>query len=389
MVGIIVFCYNIFATVLSQKGVEDKKPVGKLLMSAVGIDGFINIVRRLRGKEVDEPLLSLPIVAIFRGTIDTILDAAVLAAFGVVFLVHAVFFLATGDIIPWQWLDPLIAKNIFWWGFDLIADGLVLIYVAGTWYLLATLITGKKLFMQNIARAALLIELVVSWNVWGHHLLADQGQPNIMKILSGEMVTAFELVTMGIAIFITLKTLWDARPLEMTPQLRFLLGGLLGFSLGVPAGIIQADLGMNRILHNTQWVIGVHAHMQLLTGLGMTLYAALYALWPLLTNNVKLKYPFLTVLHFWGHLIGSIGMAVAMGYAGMNGMLRRYNYVDESSLFGSALWLTLLFGGLIVISFLAMLFNLVSSMGLRGTIEIFIKLPGRVKERIGLSKSDS
>ena len=38
----------------------------------------------------------------------------------------------------------------------------VLIFVAGTWYLLATLITGKKLFMENWARAALFVEMVVS-----------------------------------------------------------------------------------------------------------------------------------------------------------------------------------------------------------------------------------
>ena len=67
-------------------------------------------------------------------------------------------------------IDALLYKNWFWWGLDLVADGLVLIFVAGTWYLLATLITGKKLFMENWARAALLVELVVSWTVWSHHL---------------------------------------------------------------------------------------------------------------------------------------------------------------------------------------------------------------------------
>lgn len=64
----------------------------------------------------------------------------------------------------------------------------------------------------------------------------------MMKLVSGEMVTAFELVTQGIAIFITLVTLWSARPLKMTNELKFLLGGILGFMLAVPAGIIQADM---------------------------------------------------------------------------------------------------------------------------------------------------
>ena len=188
------------------------------------------------------------------------------------------------------------------------------------------------------------------------------------------MVTAFELVTMGIAVFITLKTLWQARPLKMTPQLKFLLGGILGFSLGVPAGIIQADLGMNRILHNTQWVIGAHAHMQILVGLGMTLYAALYTLFPMLTNDVKLKSNALTNFHFWAHLIGGIGMSVAMGFAGMDGMLRRTIYPGDAT-FKTEMIVAAFFGSLMILAYLAMMYNIINSIGIRGLIEIFIKLP--------------
>lgn len=380
MAGVFIFCYNIFGTVFHRR--NEKKPMGPMLISALGIDGFINLYRKLRGKTSEkEPIMPLPVVAIFRGTIDTVLDAAVLGGISVVFLYHAVSSFM-GTTISATWFDALIYKNIYWWGLDLIADGLVLIYVAGTWYLLATIISGKKLFMQNIARAALLVELVVSWNVWGHHLLSDQSQPNLMKIVSGEMVTAFELVTMGIAVFITLKTLWEARPLKMTPQLKFLLGGIFGFSLGVPAGIIQADLGMNRVLHNTQWVIGAHAHMQLLVGLGMTLYAAVYTLFPMLTNEVKLKSKALTNFHFWAHLIGGVGMSVAMGFAGMNGMLRRATYPGDAT-FRPEMIAAAFFGTLIVLAYLALMYNVISSIGLRGLIEIFVKLPGRPKREAG------
>lgn len=379
MAGVFIFCYNLFATVFHQRG--DKEPIVPLVISALGIDGFINLYRKLRKRDIKEPLMPLPIVAIFRGTIDTILDAVVLGGISLVFLYHAVHSLM-GAGVSAGWFDALIYKNIYWWGLDLIADGLVLIYVAGTWYLLATLITGKRLYMENVARAALLVELVVSWNVWSHHLLADQGQPNVLKIVSGEVVTAFELVTSGIAVFVTLMTIWRARPIEMTPQLKFLLGGMFGFSMGVPAGIIQADLGLNRILHNTQWVIGAHAHMQLLVGLGMTLYAALYALFPMLTNNVPLKSRFLTGFHFWAHLVGSVGMSVSMGFAGMDGMLRRTVY-DGITPFRPLMILAAVFGCLIVLAYAAMMYNIISSIGIKGLLEIFVKLPGKEdRERI-------
>ena len=45
------------------------------------------------------------------------------------------------------------------------------------------------------------------------------------------------------------------------------------FALAIPAGIMQADVGLNRILHNTQWIIGPHVHVAILVGLTMTLYS--------------------------------------------------------------------------------------------------------------------
>jgi cytochrome c oxidase subunit 1 len=266
-------------------------------------------------------------------------------------------------------VDALLYKNWFWWGLDLVADGLVLIFVAGTWYLLAMLITGKNLFMQNIARAALLVELVVSWTVWSHHLMSDQAQPGILKILSGELVTAFELITQGLAFFITLVTLWSARPLKMTNPLKFLLGGLLGFGLAVPAGIMQADIGLNRILHNTQWIVGPHVHVAVLVGLTMTLYSAVYILLPIVTNGAKLYSQKLADIHFWCHLLGGIGMGAFMGMAGLNGMLRRTIYYNGE--FNVYMILAALAGSLMFIAFIAFFYNIVMTLGLKGVLQIF------------------
>ncbi len=93
----------------------------------------------------------------------------------------------------------------------------------------------------------------------------------------------------------------------MTNELKFLLGGLLGFALAVPAGILQADIGFNRILHNTQWIVGPHVHVAVLVGLTMTLYSAVYLLFPILTNGAKLYSQKLANIHFWAIcLAGSV-----------------------------------------------------------------------------------
>lgn len=377
MVGTLLFIYNIYATVFSKVGVHKNKTTKELLISGFGIDGMLNLVHKLTGKQPysKEPALSLPVVAIFRGTVDTFLDALVILSAGVLVLVYLLADMG-GVKLDVASIDALLYKNWFWWGLDLVADGLVLIYVAGSWYLLATLITGQKLFMENVARAALMLELLVSWMVWSHHLLADQGQPEMMKLISGEMVTAFELLTQGLALFITLVTLWKARPLKMTMELKYLLGGLIGFGLAVPAGIIQADMAMNRVLHNTQWIIGAHVHIAIIVGLYMTLYSAVYVLWPLVTNNAKLWSTKLANAHFWLHLIGGIGMGAFMGMAGLDGMLRRHLYFNgEYNLF---MILAAICGTMLLVAWLLFLFNVIMSVGLKGLIGIF--LPSKNKE---------
>jgi len=371
MIGTLGFIYNIYATIFAKVGVHANKTTKELLISGFGIDGMLNLINKLRGKPPysKEPALSLPVVAIFRGTIDTFLDAVVILGAGILVLVYL---LADASGFSWDVhaVDALLYKNFFWWGLDLVADGLVLIYVAGSWYLLATLITGEKLFMENVARAALLLELLVSWMVWSHHLLGDQGQPEMMKLISGEMVTMFELLTQGLALFITLMTLWKARPLQMTMQLKYLLAGLLGFGLAVPAAIIQADMGMNRVLHNTQWIIGAHVHIALLTGLYMTLYSVVYVLWPLLTNNTKLFSTKLANAHFWLHLIGSLGMGAFMGMAGLDGMLRRHFYMDGE--YQTYMILAAICAIMMVLAWLLFMANIILSLGIKGIIAIFM-----------------
>jgi len=366
MVGTVFFVINIFKTITYTPEGWDKQPSGALLASALGIGGFSNLFKKKQNQK--EHLVSLPVAAVARGTVDVALNAGIILFTGVLILVYMVSYLMGFDL-KHSAIDALLYKNWFWWGLDLIADGLVLIFVAGTWYLLAMLITGKKLFMENIARTALLVELVVSWTVWSHHLMSDQAQPGILKILSGEMVTALELITQGLAFFITLITLWSARPLKMTNPLKFLLGGLLGFGLAVPAGIMQADLGLNRILHNTQWIIGPHVHVAILVGLTMTLYSAFYILFPIVTNGAKLYSQKLANVHFWFHLVGGIGMGAFMGMAGLHGMLRRTIYYEGE--FNLYMILAALSGALMFVAFLAFFYNIVMSLGLTGVLQIF------------------
>jgi cbb3-type cytochrome oxidase subunit 1 len=54
------------------------------------------------------------------------------------------------------------------------------------------------------------------------------------------------------------------------------------------------------------WIIGAHVHIALIVGLYMTLYSAVYVLWPIVTNNTKLFSSKLSNAHYWLHLIGGL-----------------------------------------------------------------------------------
>ena len=374
MIGTLAWVWNIFATILHTPKGEDYQPKWPLFRSAIGLTGFRNL---FRGHNQDDELVPLGVAAVARGAVDAALNSFIILSAGILIIIFLAA-AALGHTLETTIVDALLYKNTFWWGLDLIADGLVLIWVAGAWYILATLITGRRLFMANVARAALLVELVVSWTVWSHHLLSDQSQPAILKVVSGEMVTALELITQGLAFFITLATLWLARPLKMTNELKFLLGGLTGFGLGVASGILQADIGLNRILHNTQWIIGPHVHVAILVGLTMTLYAVVYKLFPILTNGAPWWSSRLVNIHFWFHLLGGIGMGAFMGMAGMSGMLRRTIYYEgEFQLF---MVLAAICGAMLMIALGAFLLNIVMTVGLKGAIGIFLPAKGDPKD---------
>ena len=374
MLGTLAWVWNIFATILHTPRGEDYQPKWPIFRSAIGLTGFRNI---FKGHSQDDEPVPLGVAAVARGAVDAALNSVIILGAGVLIIVFLVA-AALGHSLENSIVDALLYKNFFWWGLDLIADGLVLIWVAGAWYILATLITGRRLFMANVARAALLVELVVSWTVWSHHLLSDQSQPAVLKVVSGEMVTAFELITQGLAFFITLATLWLARPLKMTNELKFLLGGLTGFGLGVASGILQADIGLNRILHNTQWIIGPHVHVAILVGLTMTLYAVVYKLFPILTNGAPWWSSRLVNVHFWFHLLGGIGMGAFMGMAGLSGMLRRTIYSEGE--FMIYMVLAGICGAMLLIALGAFLLNIVMTVGLKGAIGIFLPAKGDPKE---------
>ncbi len=369
MVNILLFSFNIFKTVLSKNG-DGSYTIGQFLRAAFGIPRLLKLFGKEDKKAVNLDYNGMPvfIVAVARGSIDTVINAVVLLSAGVLILVYGLFALFGHPLNPLA-VDALVYKNLYWWGLDMVADGNALIYTAGVWYLLVPLLTGRELFGANVVKTVIMVDLLVSMGVWSHHLLGDASQPMWMKILSGQLITWGEYFTMGLTIFVSLMTIWKAKPVKMGPPLKFVLGSMFGFVMGGIAGLIQANVGLNMIFHNTQWVVALHAHTFLLTGVGTMLFSVIYTLVPMLTG-LEFKFKKLVDWHLWLWLLGSVSMAYAMGMAGSNGMLRRTLYTHGEF---TPYTLAAIIGGTILSTgFIIFLVNLVGTLGIKNIFSIII-----------------
>jgi len=151
---------------------------------------------------------------------------------------------------------------------------------------------------------------------------------------------------------------------------------MFGFAMGGVAGLIQANVGLNVVYHNTQWAVALHAHTFLLTGVGTMLFAVLYALVPMMTK-MEFKSKALVNAHLWLWLSGSIVMAYVMGMAGSEGMLRRTIYMNSE--FSIYTLIAVISGVVLSFGLVAFLINLVNTLGLRSVLSLFI--PERFLDR--------
>ncbi|MDD3825078.1 MAG: cbb3-type cytochrome c oxidase subunit I [Anaerolineae bacterium] len=378
MVNILLFAFNLFSTVLSKNSTQSYSFWG-FLRSAFGIKRLLKWL----GKEdkgapnLDHDGLPVFLVAVGRGSIDTVINAFVLLTAGVLILVYGLAALFNSPLDPLA-VNALVYKNWFWWGLDMVADGNVLIYTAGIWYLLIPMLVGRELFGAAVVKTVIMVDLLVSMGVWSHHLLADTRQPTWMKLLSGQFITWGEFFTMGLTIFASLMTIWLARPVKMTPALKFVLASIFGFIMGGTAGLIQANTGLNLVFHNTQWVIALHAHTFLLTAVSSLVFAVLYALVPMLTKK-EFRFPHLVNAHLWIWIVGAVLNAYAMGMAGSRGMLRRTLY--EPGMFQGYVGVAWVGGVLMGVGLVLFLVNVIGTLGLGEVIGLFVPDRWRRQEK--------
>lgn len=258
-------------------------------------------------------------------------------------LVNPIFFQASNGAV-------LTYAILFWfWGHPLVYVAIVPAF--GLIYELLPKYAGVPLYSYRAGVFSLLLLMVFSTLVWGHHLF-NSGLGTVWDLIFSS--TSFIVVIpSAMSVFNWIATLWTAKNIKLTVPMLFVINGIIDFIIGGVVGVYQADVGLNAFVHGT-YAVTSHFHWIFLGLTAGITFATIYVLFPTLTGGRTYNVPMAKV-HFYLQSIGTIimsGFWLVGGFAGMPRRVAGYFGVFQTYQDAAAI------GGVILgIGFLVFLIN--------------------------------
>ena len=176
---------------------------------------------------------------------------------------------------------PILWQHIFWfWGHPEVY--IIALPGFGMMSTILPKFSGRTLFGRRFVIYSTFAIGVLSFGVWAHHMFTTGIDPRIRA--------SFMAVSLAIAIpsaikeFNWITTIWKGR-VKLTAPMILCIGGLSTFVIGGITGVFLAAIPVDILYQDTYYVVG-HFHLILMGIIPMTMMAASYYWYPILTGKM-------------------------------------------------------------------------------------------------------